>query len=232
MSDLKRLKVVTSRMAGYTGVLGRVRFKDGISEEALPRHIRDQMGACMELVEIDEFGNEQPAGPQYRLIHEANLRAPVKEPLQRQTEAEKEVELTVSALEVNPNVVIETRETLEQIASEKGIAGLREIAKRWNVKHRSMVVLIEMILEAQDKHLAKIELERQRRFEAKDANELKAKQSDEIDVDDAPDYVPPAAEQPDEGEASEETSKAAAKLNETLEAARSGDFAAALSTEE
>jgi len=83
--ELMYLKVATKRMAGYTGVLGLVRFKDGVSEEMLPRHIRDKMAASMEFLEVDASGKEQPAGAQHRLIREYKTRAPLSAPLARQT---------------------------------------------------------------------------------------------------------------------------------------------------
>jgi hypothetical protein len=152
--EMKKLKVATARMAGYTGVLGPVRFTDGVSDEYLPRHIRDRMAASMEFLEVDAEGNEAPAGAQHRLISESAERAPKLEPLTRQTHAEKAAEIAAAAVLAAKVPVLETRASLEEIASKRGIKGLREIGKKWGVKHRSIPTLIEMILDAQEKSVA------------------------------------------------------------------------------
>jgi len=152
--EMMKLKVATKRMAGYTGVLGPVRFTDGVSDEFLPRHIRDRMAASMEFIEVDADGNEQPAGAQHRLIRESKERAPKLEPLKRQTEEEKAAEIAAAAVMTAKIPVLETRQSLEAIASKDGIKGLREIGKKWGVKHRSIPTLIEMILDAQEKSVA------------------------------------------------------------------------------
>ena len=152
--EMMKLKVATKRMAGYTGVLGPVRFTDGVSDEFLPRHIRDRMAASMEFLEVDAEGNEQPAGAQHRLIREAKERAPKLEPLKRQTEEEKAAEIAAAAVLTAKVPVLETRQSLEAIASKDGIKGLREIGRKWGVKHRSIPTLIEMILDAQEKSIA------------------------------------------------------------------------------
>ncbi|MBY3231872.1 hypothetical protein [Rhizobium laguerreae] len=152
--EMKKLKVATARMAGYTGVLGPVRFTDGVSDEYLPRHIRDRMAASMEFLEVDAQGNEQPAGAQHRLITESAERAPQLAPLTRQTDAEKAAEIAAAAVIAAKVPVLETRASLEEIAQKSGIKGLREIGKKWAVKHRSIPTLIEMILDAQEKAVA------------------------------------------------------------------------------
>lgn len=246
--ELKKLKVATSRMAGYTGVLGPVRFKDGVSEEYLPRHIRDRMAASMEFVEIDSEGNEQPAGPQYRLIAENRQRAPQMDPLSRQSEVDKTKELASAAVVSAKVLVLETRESLEAIAEKLGIAGVREVAAKWGVKHRSIPVLIEMILDSQEKSVAA----RNKRL-AEQAGETPAavitpaavveqaieNQSDPKDAtnevaENATKTVPdaePVGFDPDA--VSEKTAAAADALNEKLKAAAAtGDLSAALNTQE
>jgi hypothetical protein len=148
--DMMKLKTVTTRMQGYTGVLGRARFVDGVSVEYLPRHIRDQMAASMEFVEIDADGNEQPAGSQNRMIRENKTLLEHRAALERQTDAEKLAEMTKNTLDQSPIVDLQTKEQLEEIASTGGMKALREIAVKWGVKHRSIPTLIAMILERQN----------------------------------------------------------------------------------
>jgi hypothetical protein len=153
--EMMKLKVATSRMAGYTGVLGPVRFTDGVSDEYLPRHIRDRMAASMEFLEVDQDGNETPAGAQHRLIRDNAERAPQVSDLKRQTAEEKAAEVASNQVIAAKVPVIETRASLEAIAEKGGIKALREVGNKWAVKHRSIPTLIEMILDAQEKAVAK-----------------------------------------------------------------------------
>ncbi|MGV1754837.1 hypothetical protein [Agrobacterium sp. CG674] len=235
--EMKKLKVATSRMAGYTGVLGPVRFTDGVSDEFLPRHIRDRMAASMEFIEIDADGSETPAGAQYRLLVDTQERAPKMDGLARQTEAEK-------AKEISDNVVasskklppLETRATLEALAEKSGIKGLREIGSKWNVKHRSIPTLIEMILDAQEKSVAardrrlseKAEAEVEKLKTTAPVAELPAK-APEAEI--ITPELPPVPEEEVDEVVSPATSKAAAALNAKLKAAATGDLSAAVSEE-
>lgn len=236
--EMKKLKVATSRMAGYTGVLGPVRFTDGVSDEFLPRHIRDRMAASMEFIEVDADGNETPAGAQYRLLIDTQERAPQMDSLARQTSAEK-------AKEISDNVVasskklppLETRVSLEALAEKSGIKGLREIGSKWAVKHRSIPTLIEMILDAQEKSVAardkklaaKSEAELERLKRTAPAAELPTKTPEAEIV--TPELDPVPEEKVDEV-VSATTSKAAAALSAKLKAAATGDFSAALDAED
>ncbi|QNH71665.1 hypothetical protein V1VFAS_069 [Rhizobium phage V1VFA-S] len=227
--EMKKLKVATARMAGYTGVLGPVRFTDGVSDEYLPRHIRDRMAASMEFLEVDAQGNEQPAGAQHRLITESAERAPQLAPLTRQTDAEKAAEIAAAAVLSAKVPVLETRASLEEIAAKKGIKGLREIGKKWNVKHRAIPTLIEMILDAQEKVVA-----------ARTKTEAPAPVVEEPEVVETHDEkaddssIDPAVAAETERLAAENAAEAEAFQAEQeaiKAAAATGDLAAAISTE-
>jgi hypothetical protein len=230
--EMKKLKVATARMAGYTGVLGPVRFTDGVSDEYLPRHIRDRMAASMEFLEVDAQGNEQPAGAQHRLITESAERAPQLAPLTRQTDAEKAAEIAAAAVIAAKVPVLETRASLEEIAQKSGIKGLREIGKKWAVKHRSIPTLIEMILDAQEKAVAA-----RAKTEAPAAAEPVAEtpavvENDDEKADDS--SIVPAVEAEAERLAAENAAEAEAfrQAQEAIKAAAAtGDLAAAISTE-
>lgn len=223
--EMKKLKVVRRRFEGYTGVLGRVRFTDGVSDEYLPRHIRDQMAASMEFTEIDIDGNEQPAGSQYRMIAESKARAPRAEALERQTEGDKLKELTKAVLDSSAAPELHTKEDLDALADKGGIKALREVGNKWGVKHRSIPTLVAMILEAQSAYVAK----RNEKLAAKVAAEQATHPVAAVDVD------RPVVEEPAvaDAEVSATTEAAAAALNEKLaQAAATGDLGAALNTSE
>ncbi len=155
MSDMKYLKVADGKWKGYTGALGMVQFVDGRSETMLPRHIRDRMAAAMPFIEIDADGSEQPAGAAHRMIREYAERAAPLTTLSRQSEGEKNAEIAESQIKLAKVPAVLTRAELEEIASKGGIKAVREVGKKWNVKHRAIPTLIEMILDAQEKAVAK-----------------------------------------------------------------------------
>lgn len=150
MSDVKHLKCRAKAWLGFTGELGGYQFEDGVSVDALPRPIRDRLAAAFEFDEIDVFGKESPAGVAHRLVTTAADRQPVIEPSVRQTDAEKLEEDARAAKDSKaPDVEIYTREQLEEIAGKGGIKAVREIAEPWQVKHRNIIELINLILARQ-----------------------------------------------------------------------------------
>lgn len=234
MSDMKYLKVVDAKWKGYTGALGMARFVDGRSETMLPRHIRDRMAAAMNFVEIDADGNEQPAGAAHRMIREYAERAAPVSQLSRQSEGEKNAEIAAAQVALAKIPAVLTRAELEAIAEKQGIKGLREIGKKWNVKHRAIPTLIEMILDAQEKAVAKT-----RKPEAPAEPVAEPADPGEDDVmaqiaaeKAARDAEILAAEQRQAAEAAEFLAAEKAKEEAIKDAAASGDLAAAVSTDE
>lgn len=148
---MKHLKIVAKGWIGYTGNLGVITFKDGISAEPVPDHLRDRLSAVCAMVEVDESGNELPAGISHRMIAEARNRAPVGQPLERMTEGEHAIERKLESLRAEKPPVSRLYEPqeLEAIASKGGIRALREIGDPWNVKDRTIDGLIKAILGAQ-----------------------------------------------------------------------------------
>ncbi|WLR90995.1 hypothetical protein [Shinella zoogloeoides] len=156
---MKRLKLSGSRWAGYTGLIGTVDFKDGISVDPVPQRIADRLSAAMPMTEIDDEGNEiGVAGVVARLLKDSAARAaPVTPSLVRQTEAEKKAEGLRDKLKAakSPTDSFYAVEQLQAIADEKGIKGLRLVAEPWGVKGKAIPALIAAIMEAQNKFLEK-----------------------------------------------------------------------------
>lgn len=152
-----RLKLSGSRWAGFTGHLGTVDFKDGISVDPVSDRIADRLSAAMPMVLIDEKGREVgEAGVVPRLLREsAHRQAEVRASLDRQTEAERKAEDLQIALQEakSPTDSFYSQEQLQAIADEKGIKGLRLVAEPWNVKGKAIPALIEQILASQNKFL-------------------------------------------------------------------------------
>lgn len=209
--ETKYLRCADKAYKNYTGFIGVVEFKDGLSIEKQPRLERDRMAASMAFEEVDDDGNAQAAGPAHRLVSESAARAPVAKKLLRQTDQEKANETVEMAKEFSPVPPIHSREELEAIADKDGMSGIREVAVHWNVKHRAMVVLMQMILDEQEQWLSKEENSRA----AKIAQRDKELQENEPQVSD------------------ETASKLEAELNDAkptdiTSAAETGDLTAAL----
>lgn len=152
---MKKLKITAPQWANYTGSLGVVHFTNGVSDEFVPDNIRRRLSIGMEMIEIDIDGNESRNSAAYKLLSTNTIHAPVNAPLSRQTETEKAREDLSIAMESGKQPTFYTRENLEAIADKEGIKGLREAAEIWDVKHRSIPALIDMILAAQEKFLEK-----------------------------------------------------------------------------
>lgn len=160
MSDTntpKHLKVVQSGFENYNGPIGAYEFVDGISVDAIPRVDRDRLCAAFACVEFQENGKEVEAGVAARLVGDArNLRDVPFTPLERQTAAEKKAERLRDIKKFNEGKdrPIMTAVEIEALFQSTGISGLRELGGKWNVKNKSAVVLMQMILDAQKEYQA------------------------------------------------------------------------------
>lgn len=153
------LKITQSGWVNYTGYIGQVYFTDNISEPVTEKlalqvaaaigceRVTDEMGETTEPfgITVDMVKGRHLA---YDASHEV---APVKV-----SEAELEAERARDKLKASKPApeMFKTLEELEKVASEKGIDALRDIAKTWGVRDRSIPKLIKKILEAQAQHQA------------------------------------------------------------------------------
>lgn len=154
---MKRLKLSGSQWAGYTGTIGTVDFKDGISVYPVPRNIADRLSAAIRMVEVDDDDNEVgPAGIASRLIRDAAMRAPITPTLARQTESERKTEDLRETLKAqrSPAETFYTLDELQAIADKDGIKGLRKVAEPWGVKGKAIPAIIKMIMDAQNSFVA------------------------------------------------------------------------------
>ena len=55
---MKQLKITSPQWANYTGSLGIVHFTNGVSDGLVPENVRRRLSIGMDMVEIDEDGNE------------------------------------------------------------------------------------------------------------------------------------------------------------------------------
>lgn len=234
---MNRLKLSGSRWAGYTGNIGTVDFKDGISAYPVPRNIADRLSAAIAMVEVDEEGNELgEAGVVTRVIRDSALRAPVLAPLERQTEAERKVEDLRNTLKANkaPTDTFYTVDELHAIVDEKGIKGLRAIAEPWNVKGKAIPALIEAIIASQNKFLEGKNgvIAAVAEIKSEEAPQDEVIEQDEVVEQDAPDVED---HQPDDQTTEQEGEKKQVPDAEPVgdlfaNAAATGDMSAAIST--
>lgn len=148
-----RLKITQPGFEGYTGALGPVDFDNGISVEPVPVIMADRLAATMMIVTVDDEGNEvSQAGVAARMVGGVTIRADVVEALGKASEDDLiEDRRRLAESQARPPVSkLYTVAELKAVADEKGINGLREIAKPWGVKERSIPKLIQEILVAQD----------------------------------------------------------------------------------
>jgi hypothetical protein len=151
MSESKKLKFTQHGFLSYTGPIGMYQFVDGVSTEAITRADRDRLSTAFQFAEVDDEGNEQEAGVAARLVSDSAIRMPTTN-LERQTDEDKEAEgRRAQLMAAKPEVELMTRAQLEQLARKHGIKGLRsEVADKWGVKNRSIPLLIDEILVAQN----------------------------------------------------------------------------------
>ncbi len=147
---MKYLRLVQAGYENYSGPIGMYEFRDGVSVEPLNRAERDRLSTAFEFVEFDEIGGEEtPAGIAHRLVSKNGHAFTEAVTADRQTDEEKLAENILAAMNYEKPRTIHSRADLEKIAYQRGIAGLREVATVWGVKHRQIGELIELILVAQ-----------------------------------------------------------------------------------
>lgn len=148
---MKKLRITHAGWENFTGWLGPVRFENSVSVEPTTPQIINQLAAAVSMVEFDEDGVETIAGVAHAMAEgrglsylEPTVLVPVT---QAELDAEKARELATKGKP--PIEEFHTSESLLKIADELGMAGIREIAKPWGVKDRSIPKLIHAILVAQ-----------------------------------------------------------------------------------
>jgi hypothetical protein len=154
-----KIKIVQPGWDSYTGLLGTIRFENGIGEATRTEAIR--CGSTLKIAEYDEVTGTTGdlISPAAEIVRRKSDSAPVVTALTRgvdeppvigSTEAPAEAEEPANTEGDTPaESPLRTKEELEEIADAKGIAALREIAEPLGVRDTSIAGLIEKILKAQ-----------------------------------------------------------------------------------
>jgi hypothetical protein len=144
------IKITQPGWETFSGDFSGVVFVDGVSKTHISHREAMGLGAMIAVVELDEDGNHgNPVNPAWDLARDASIRAAVEPKLQTLKEYEREQAAKASAAGAvveKSGTVGYTREALEEIATEKGIGGIREISDPLNIKGTSIRGLIEQIL--------------------------------------------------------------------------------------
>jgi hypothetical protein len=140
----RRIRIIESGWEGFTGDFGVTAFVAGVSVDLVPWIEQQRLGGLLRIESAESDEIEAQLGPSAELVRGRALAA--------DDERVAAVNTGVAGVNGEMRLAIErfTREDLEDIADRKGINGLRDVAKAWGVKGRSIAELIHEILEAQE----------------------------------------------------------------------------------
>ncbi|MCR9222940.1 MAG: hypothetical protein NXH70_02625 [Hyphomonas sp.] len=151
---MTRIKIVQKGWEGFSSNLGTTVFKDGIAECDEREAVR--IGAIVQIMRLDDEDNEDGViNVGHEITLTKDLSAEIQPPLQTaealaKLKAEEEPDESEEAETEKDPVVKWTEESLEKIADENGIKGLREIGEPLGVKSTKISELIDKILEVQN----------------------------------------------------------------------------------
>ncbi len=126
-----KLKVTQPGMEGYTGILGEVRFEDGVSISPVSKIQAQRIRSAFK---VETEDGEDPSIVA-EIARAKSKEAPLVyvEPIQES--------------KGNKLVCDYTQESLMAIADKSGLAGLREFAEPYGVKSNSIIGLIQKLME-------------------------------------------------------------------------------------
>lgn len=139
----RRIRINEPGFMELTGWFGTVEFENGVSKDPVPWQEQQRLGGLVRFVSAEEDEAEAEIGPSAELLRIREVLADDPRALAGDS--------AVTTADGSTRLAGEfyTREDLEGIADTKGITGLRDIAKRWAVKGRSITEIINDIIAAQ-----------------------------------------------------------------------------------
>ena len=151
------LRITEQGFDGYTGLLGEIHFKDGVSIENVSRADSRRLASIMGIVEEGTGRNPSEAQEmietrdmtfeevaEYRSVDPQPLAPKEGEAFGFQTPGQE-----IPATDLEPVASLDysfTQEDLEKIADEKGIEGLREFAAPYDVRGASIMAIIKSLM--------------------------------------------------------------------------------------
>lgn len=139
---MSKLRIVEPGWQDFSGLYGITEFKNGVSLDDVSELEIMRLGA---LVTVERIESGAQAGPGNRILETYNNR--IDPPLFQDDERALKDNLDVENADME--VEVYTQQELEQIADQKGIAGLRSIADNIGVKGKNIMELMRAILKKQ-----------------------------------------------------------------------------------
>lgn len=155
---MPRIRLTEPGFQTYTGEIGTIRFEDGVSVEEVSQADANVVGASMRCVAVD---TDHALGPTQKLLDtrgdtpEVTRSITNTQPPEEKAEepakikkAEKPVKEEEKAVSDQPTEKFPyTRESLEEIADARGIAGLRSFAVQYGINGVSIKDIIDKLMD-------------------------------------------------------------------------------------
>lgn len=136
MNTVQRIRITEPGWGNFNGNFGGVNFVEALSVEPVTPQQAAHLGS---LVRIEAVDDSAQISASTILLNSMDAAAPVVEPMQTVDEPARATAPAVATLTY-------TREQLEKIADDDGIAGLRKIADKHGIRGRGIQELITEIL--------------------------------------------------------------------------------------
>lgn len=131
-----KIRIIEKGFEGFTGDFGSIPFKNGVSTREVTYWEAQRLA---NIIQVETLEGENPSSSQL-VLDNACLRANI----------DLVQDLNTGEISAPERSHKYTREELEAIFDQKGIAGLRAVAEPFKVKSTTGAVLIDKILAAQD----------------------------------------------------------------------------------
>lgn len=179
----RRLRIVEKNLKNYSGPVGGVEFKDGVSVGVVDYPTSQRIGACMEIVDADETDERALITPAAAALRNRNLTTDSPDVIAFN-------EGTAFDPERYESIVFHTQEELEAIANKGGLPAILSLAQRWGRKGRTIPACIAAIMQEQDKAKAEklrhdklaAETPVEQAAEAEEAEQEEAKEAETVDA--------------------------------------------------
>lgn len=139
----QRLKIVEKGWETFSDYFGGYKFTNGLSDEAVPTADAQRLGSWIRMVGVDD---ESQVGEGVVQVALTETKADV---VVAAADKEPETVSVEQAAEAAAEVTKYTREELEALADQGGIAALRQIGDKIGVKGRGIPELIREIIQKQ-----------------------------------------------------------------------------------
>lgn len=159
------IKLVEPGFEGYNGKLSRVQFKDGVSVEPLSQRDAERLGNILRITELET--GKPVSYTQYMAENSGSSAAqleiqfPTFVPIEREEDKPKRKDKVGAPKQIRdftPHAEMPpmdyTQESLEKIADEGGIQGIREFAKGYGLNGRSIGELIKTLIKMKERAIA------------------------------------------------------------------------------